>query len=423
MRIRPFLAVLLAIGLLIPGCGLPQRTGPSAAAEVDAAERMRLGTALFVVLQQRIGGTWALDPALGAYVSAIGTTLARLSEHPEFKWEFALLDQSAPGAWALPGGKIAITRGLLVKLDDEAELAALLALAIEGSLQPAGIAPDPLLTGAASALVEIGPVHSGAAWQQVALRTHPPATVPQPAPTREDSAIDEAVRRQLERAGYAPLALADLLQHLAMLAGEADRSYASLAVHHASAERAEAAQRNAQKPGGGERGDARFHDRIARLRRDSPAYAHYDRGLDALESDRYAEALAAADAALRRQPREALFHELQAVAASGLQRPAAAFTGLNRAIALNPGFFRPHLLRGLLHLVRGNLEPAAEDLLAANRLLPSVEATLGLAEVARGLGDTATARARYAEVAGGDSAAARFARKRIAQLSGEPVTP
>jgi len=423
MRIRPLLAVLFAIGLLIPGCGLQQHGGPSAAAEVSEAERIRLGTALFAVLQQRIGGAWPLDPALGAYVSGIGTTLARLSEHPEFQWEFALLDQSAPGAWALPGGKIAITRGLLARLDDEAELAALLALAIERSLQPASIAADSLLTGAAGELVAIGPVHSGAAWQQIALRTHSPATVPQPVPSHEDSAIDEAVVRQLERAGYAPRALADLLQRLAMLANETDRSYDSFAVHHASAERADAPPRNAQKLGGGERGAARFRDRIARLRRDSPAYAHYDRGLDALESDRYAEALAAADAALRLQPREALFHELQAVAASGLQRPAAAFTALNRAIALNPGFFRPHLLRGLLHLVRGNLEPAAEDLLAANRLLPSVEATLGLAEVARGLGDAATARERYSQVAGGDSAAAGFARKRIAQLSGEPVTP
>ncbi len=423
MRIGCSLAVLLALGLLIPGCGLQQRGEPPAGAGIDTAQRMRLGATLFTELQQRAGGTWMIDPALGTYVSGTGATLARLSEHPGLAWEFAVLDQSAPGAWAFPGGKIAITRGLLVRLDDEAELAALLALAIERSLQAASTATDRPVTVAAGSLAGIGPVHDGAAWYRIALRDHPAATASQPAPAGEDPATDEAVLRQLERTGYAPRALAQLLQRLVVLAGEADRSYSNFAIHRSSAERAEAAQRSAQKLADGERGAARFHDRIARLRRDTPAYVRYEDGLDALESDRYAEALAAADEALRLQPREALFHELRAVAASGLQRPAVAFTSLNRAIALNPGFFRPHLLRGLLHLVRGNLEPAAEDLAAANRLLPSVEATLGLAEVARGLGDTATARERYAKVVGVDSAAATFARERSAQLSGGPLLP
>lgn len=56
----------------------------------------------------------------------MGQTLAELSDRPEIPYEFVVLDNAIPNAWALPGGKIAINRGLLVQLDDEAELAAVL---------------------------------------------------------------------------------------------------------------------------------------------------------------------------------------------------------------------------------------------------------------------------------------------------------
>ena len=44
----------------------------------------------------------------------------------DLPYEFVVLNNSVPNAWALPGGKIAINRGLLTELDREAELAAVL---------------------------------------------------------------------------------------------------------------------------------------------------------------------------------------------------------------------------------------------------------------------------------------------------------
>ena len=53
---------------------------------------------------------------------------SRLAEHArrkdELQFEFQVLNDSTPNAWALPGGKIAINRGLLTELRSEAELAA-----------------------------------------------------------------------------------------------------------------------------------------------------------------------------------------------------------------------------------------------------------------------------------------------------------
>ena len=66
------------------------------------------------------------DERLGRYVSDIGGRLAALSHRPHLPWTFTIVDQQAVNAFALPGGFIYITRGILPYLDDEAELAGVL---------------------------------------------------------------------------------------------------------------------------------------------------------------------------------------------------------------------------------------------------------------------------------------------------------
>jgi predicted Zn-dependent protease len=66
------------------------------------------------------------DPALQEYISGIGTRLAQQSERPALPWHFTVVDVPAVNAFALPGGYIFITRGILPFLDDEAQLAGVL---------------------------------------------------------------------------------------------------------------------------------------------------------------------------------------------------------------------------------------------------------------------------------------------------------
>lgn len=66
------------------------------------------------------------DPQLQQYVSRIGMQLAQLSERPTLPWQFTVVDQPAVNAFALPGGFIYITRGILPFLENEAELAGVL---------------------------------------------------------------------------------------------------------------------------------------------------------------------------------------------------------------------------------------------------------------------------------------------------------
>lgn len=66
------------------------------------------------------------DPALQDYVQALGQDLAARSERPELPWTFRVLDDPLINAFALPGGYIYVTRGILAYLGSEAELAGVL---------------------------------------------------------------------------------------------------------------------------------------------------------------------------------------------------------------------------------------------------------------------------------------------------------
>src|SRR5688572_11469174 len=63
------------------------------------------------------------DPELQRYVSDIGQRLAKTSERPTLPWTFTVVDQPVVNAFAVPGGFIYITRGILGYLDSEAQLA------------------------------------------------------------------------------------------------------------------------------------------------------------------------------------------------------------------------------------------------------------------------------------------------------------
>lgn len=66
------------------------------------------------------------DPELQAYVNQLGQKLAADSERPDLPWSFDVVDDPTPNAFALPGGPIFVTRGILTLMDSEAELASVL---------------------------------------------------------------------------------------------------------------------------------------------------------------------------------------------------------------------------------------------------------------------------------------------------------
>ena len=113
------------------GCAVNPVTGQREFASVSQAQEIQIGTENYGYMQQAGGGEFDVDPELTAYVKGVGGRLVAASHklavaERQLPYEFVVLNSSVPNAWALPGGKLAINRGLLTEINSEAELAAVL---------------------------------------------------------------------------------------------------------------------------------------------------------------------------------------------------------------------------------------------------------------------------------------------------------
>lgn len=116
--------VLLSAGLL--ACGVNPVTKEREFQFVSQDKEVQIGQQNYSPARQSQGGDYTLDTELTRYVQQVGQRLAAVSDRPDLPYEFVVLNDSVPNAWAMPGGKIAFNRGLLYELHSEAELAAVL---------------------------------------------------------------------------------------------------------------------------------------------------------------------------------------------------------------------------------------------------------------------------------------------------------
>ena len=105
-------------------CATNPVTGKKQMSLLSEAEELAIGQQQDVEIRREMGVYD--DPALQRYVNDIGQQLARNSHRPNLPWSFTIVDSPAINAFALPGGYIYLTRGLLAYLDDESELAGVL---------------------------------------------------------------------------------------------------------------------------------------------------------------------------------------------------------------------------------------------------------------------------------------------------------
>ncbi len=127
MHLRRYLLLLLPAGLaatLIAACALNPVSGGRELALLSEADELRLGQENDTAVRKQYG-VYA-NARLQAYVQQLGERLAAGSHRPQLKYSFTVLDSPDVNAFALPGGYIYITRGILAHLNSEAELAAVL---------------------------------------------------------------------------------------------------------------------------------------------------------------------------------------------------------------------------------------------------------------------------------------------------------
>jgi predicted Zn-dependent protease len=105
-------------------CATNPATGKREISLMSEAQEIQLGQEMDPQIKREMGVYE--DARLQRHVSEIGLRLARASERPNLPWEFTVLDEPAVNAFALPGGKIYLTRGILAFLRDEDQLAGVL---------------------------------------------------------------------------------------------------------------------------------------------------------------------------------------------------------------------------------------------------------------------------------------------------------
>jgi predicted Zn-dependent protease len=91
----------------------------------DVSEEVRFGREVAARVIARYG--LYENPVLMKYVNLVGRVLSRMTNRPEIDFHFAVLNTDEINAYAAPGGYIFVTRGALLKMQDESELAGVLA--------------------------------------------------------------------------------------------------------------------------------------------------------------------------------------------------------------------------------------------------------------------------------------------------------
>jgi predicted Zn-dependent protease len=111
----------LVAGLAAGGCALNPATGRNQIMLVSEAQEIQMGREYDPQVVASIG--LYPDSAWQRYIQQIGVPLAAVGERPGLPWTFRVVDDPAVNAFAVPGGFIYVTRGLLGHLTSEAELA------------------------------------------------------------------------------------------------------------------------------------------------------------------------------------------------------------------------------------------------------------------------------------------------------------
>jgi predicted Zn-dependent protease len=118
------LLVAICLGLVLAACATNPVSGRREAVLMSEQQEIALGRDMNPKVLQAYGKYD--DAALQAYVQGVGEKLAVVSHRPNLVYRFTVVDSTEVNAFALPGGYIYITRGILAYLSSEAELAGVL---------------------------------------------------------------------------------------------------------------------------------------------------------------------------------------------------------------------------------------------------------------------------------------------------------
>jgi predicted Zn-dependent protease len=420
---RRLLIAILSLSFALTGCSVNPVTGEKnfVLPNLDENWEREVGQQMYAPMRQSQGGDYKLDPALTEYVESVGQRLAAQAKR-DLPYEFHILNDSVPNAWALPGGKIVVNRGLLTELNSEAELAAVLGHEIvhadaahgarqqsKGMLTQVGMMAA-MIFGSSMADSEMG--------QQVAMIV--PQLGAQLITTKygrdAERESDLYGMRYMSAAGYNPQGAVELQETFVKLSAQRRSDWLSglFASHPPSAERVANNKATAKTlPDSGEFGREVYMRKTAHLRESKPAYDDYGNARKALAEDKTSEARQLVSSALKREPREALFHALSGDIYAASKDYAKAERAYSDALRLDDSFFYHHMRRGQARYEQRKFAPARTDLERSLELLPTAQANYLLGNMDKSAGNMDSALKHYQAAAGSDSPAGQQAEKEL----------
>jgi predicted Zn-dependent protease len=215
-------ALLLATAsVALAGCATATSpaTGRQFSTPISEAQESQLGAEEHPKILAQFGGAYDEKPNLNAYVTQLGNAVAQHAERKDVEYTFTVLNSEEINAFALPGGYVYITRGLLTLANNEAEVAGVLGHEIGhvnarhtaermGQAQKAsilstlGVAAATLLGGETAGQLAQGVAQQGS---EIYLGTHS---------QEQEFEADSLGVRYLTKASYDPQAMASFLDSL-----------------------------------------------------------------------------------------------------------------------------------------------------------------------------------------------------------------
>jgi predicted Zn-dependent protease len=119
-----WLYLLLLTVTVQTGCARNPVTGQLQLALVGEGQEIEMGRQGAAQVEASIG--LVPDTALQSYIQGLGLQIAQQSQRPNLPWHFGVVDDPTPNAFALPGGFIYFTRGMMNLMNSEAELVSVL---------------------------------------------------------------------------------------------------------------------------------------------------------------------------------------------------------------------------------------------------------------------------------------------------------
>ena len=387
MRTRSIVLLTFSLSILL-GCSTNPVTKKPEMSFIGPAEEIELGQNYYEPMQQSAGGIYDLDPELTKYVQSIITVLGGVSDRPELPYEIVILDSDAVNAWALPGGKMAIHRGLLQEVSNEAELAAVLGHEMvhaaarhsarqmeRGTLLLAGLAiADAALGNNENRTLILAGASIGT--QLVSLKYS----------RMDESEADHYGMVYMERAGYDPQQAVTLQETFVRLfetrePGIFGQMFAS---HPPSHDRVAANQALADTMAKDLFvGQGAYEKATQQLRAQAPGYNIAAQGLEAYMEEDYTTAEQLGQDAIDKAPEIYQGYFIKGLVAQEASLHSQALIYYNNAITRHSKYFLLYYHRAQVHEALSNFDAAKADLIASIELLPTPEASDALKRIKR----------------------------------------